>query len=105
MIGTINYLNKTYYSAPKTKKNLFKKSNSLGLPLELIEMKHSGFVFICINYENKYLWTSRLAVIKYGEILHFKSHGYEKQIFLVLSKFNKYKKQARIERFKIRKEL
>lgn len=105
MVGTINYPNKTYYSARKTKKHLFKKSNSLGLPLELIERKHSGFIFICVNYENKNLWTSRLAIFRHGEILHFKAKGFEKQIFLELSKWNNNKKQARIERIKIRKEL
>lgn len=103
MLGKIIPRKKTFYSIKKSKKHLFRKTNSLSLSSELVEKKNSGFIYICMNYENKKLWSSRLALMKFGHVLHFKHQGFEKQIFLPLDRWHNNKSKAKVERIKIKK--
>lgn len=103
-IGKIQKTKKTFYSTPKKGKiHVFRKTNSLSLPYDLLHRNKKGFIYICINLDGNNLWTSVLAMKKYGEVMQFSKQGFEPQIFLELSKWKDTKKRAKIERMKLKK--
>jgi hypothetical protein len=104
IIGRIDYERKTFYTTNKnSKKHVFKKTNSLSIPIDLVFGSRNGFLYICSKLDGKEIWTSVRAVKKFGHILHFKAQGFEKQIFLSLNKWKTTKKEARVERNNLRK--
>src|SRR5690349_9793817 len=77
-IGTINYENKTYDSVPRYKGiHLFRTTNSISVPYDLIYKKNKGFVYVHVILDKKGLWTSALALKKLGKIMRFP--GFETQ--------------------------
>ncbi len=98
-IGRIEKQTKTFYSSPRnTKKHLMKFINALGISYDFIKNNGKSFKYICVTLDKKKLWTSRKALFKYGQFLHFKKEGFEKQIFLKLKYWKRNKVSAQIER-------
>lgn len=85
----IGYLKeRTFHTFRNPDKHTYKKTNSLGLNYKLLSQCGEYFDFIQIEYGlNTILETSREYFLKYGEFLHFKNNGLEKQIFLRLELF------------------
>jgi hypothetical protein len=104
-IGEIKYIKKTFYSVNRSsEKHVFKNQNLLAFSSELIYLSQPGFYYLCIPLDGIKLWTSILAIKKFGSEIDFRSRGYELQIGLPLDKFKKSKKEARAERKKLLKE-
>lgn len=89
-IGTLE--GDTLHTDRNSKKHLFKKNHSLGFNYKLI--KDGDFDFICVNYDFRRIWTSRIAVLKYGKVMHFKGKHFERQLFLPLQQFKSDKTAA-----------
>jgi hypothetical protein len=96
-IGTLE--GDTLHTDRNSRKHLFKKNQSLGFNHYLIN--NGNFDFICVNYDLKQLWTSRMTVLKYGKAMKFKGKGYELQLFLPLTMFKDSKEDALTELKKI----
>jgi hypothetical protein len=92
-IGTLE--GDTLHTDRNSRKHLFKKNQSLGFNHYLI--KNDNFDFICVNYDCRQIWTSRMTVLKYGKAMKFKAKGYELQLFLPLEKFKDSKEDALTE--------
>jgi hypothetical protein len=103
-IGTIDYSKNTFISVPRYKKyHLFKNTNSLSVPYDLIYKRKKGFIYVSVKLDGKDLYTSALALKKLGIVMQFLKQGFEKQIFLELNKFKRTKREARIERLILKK--
>lgn len=79
-----------FYTTRK-ENQLFRKNNSFGINYKLLNEYGNYFDSICIEYEGRYYFTSRLYFLRYGEYLYFKDNGLEKQLFLPRDKFGKDK--------------
>jgi hypothetical protein len=64
-------------------------NNSLGFNLFLMSRGTFEKVIVFMTPSCRTLETTRETILEHGTFLHFKSIGYEKQIFLKLSDFNK----------------
>lgn len=96
IIGKIDYSKKLYNSAPKNSKHhKFNLDNSLSLPYDLIYKPQKGFLYICIKFDGKKIYSSSLAFKVFGVERQFKTNGYEKQVFLQIDKFHKSLDDAR----------
>lgn len=75
----------------KSENQLFRASNSFGINYKFLSEYGRYFDNICIEYNNRYYFTSRNYFLYYGELLYFKNNGLDKQIFLPLDMFGKEK--------------
>lgn len=99
IIGKVDYSKKMYVSAPKNSRHhKFNLDNSLSLPYDLIYKPHKGFLYVCIKFDGKKIYSSSLAFKVFGIERQFKSNGYEKQVFLKIDKFHNSLDDARKER-------
>ena len=100
-IGTIH--NETFYTYRTDSKNQkYNHSNSLGICHKLIKDAPADLVrLICIEYQLRQLWTSRGALLQYGNYKHYKHNGLEVQLHLPLEKFHNTDEEARAELRKI----
>lgn len=103
MIGRIDYKTKIFYTSPRNRKHILRINNSLGISRLLLYRKQKTIRYLCISYEGNELWTSVLALNKFGTILQFPIKGFEEQIFLELNKWKQSKLEAKNERLAIKK--
>ena len=73
----------TFYTK-RLKNHLHRKTDSLGLNLELLQRQDFHFKRIVIDFDGRKLITSRNFVLYHGSIYNFRKAGFEKQIFLRL---------------------
>jgi hypothetical protein len=75
-----------YYKSV-SKRNLFRTTNSIGINYALLEkLPDNAEILIFLNHANQYILTKN-EVLKHGSFLHFKTSGFEKQIFVPIEKW------------------
>ena len=84
-IGTLDFAGEGTFSARRALKHLHRKTNSLGLNLELLQ--RYPFRWIVIEYEGEELITTKIFLLHRGKIFTFGKAGFEKQIFLPLGEW------------------
>ena len=82
-IGRLDQAGEGTFIANRTEKHLHRKSNSLGVNLELLE--RFTFRWIVIMYCGERLVTTKKYILEHGRIFSFDKSGYEKQCFLNLN--------------------
>jgi len=86
-IGHLDLSGEGTFSSTRKKNHLFKKTQSLGVPLVLLEHENIKFKWIILTYEGKKYTTSRNFFLKFGHKMKFSK--FEKQVFLPLDKFSR----------------
>jgi hypothetical protein len=92
-LGFIDMRNRKLHVKRKREKHLFKKNSSYGFNHKLLnDAKH----FDTIVLQDEYLmWEiPREFILKNGSFLHFKSDGFERQIFIPLEKIKQFTKSS-----------
>lgn len=98
-VRQIGYIkDRTFNTIRKPENQKFNKLNALGLNYKLLSQGGSYFDFVSIEYGFETLETSREYFLEFGDFLHFKNNGLDKQLFLSLDKFgmvqaNEWKRQ------------
>lgn len=95
-IGKLDEAGEGTFFTKRNEKHLFRKTNSLGINLDLLMNENLKFRWIHIDYCGKQLLTSRLYFLQYGKIFNFQKAGFEKQVFLSLDEFG-YAKAKKYE--------
>ena len=95
-IGKLDEAGEGTFSTKRNEKHLFRKTNSLGINLDLLMNENLKFKWIHIDYCGKQLITSRLYFLQYGKVFNFEKAGFEKQVFLSLDEFG-YAKAKKYE--------
>lgn len=90
-IGKLDKASEGTFSAKRTEKHLHRKTNSLGINLELLQ--RFNFKWIVISFCGNKLVTSRNYFLQYGKVFNFEKSGYEKQCFLTLDLWSEDKAQ------------
>ncbi len=75
------------FSAKRGPQHLFRKRAALGLSYDLLVNDDIFFRWIVIDYSGQKLVTSRRFWLAVGTLDHFVHAGFEKQVFLPLSRF------------------
>ena len=86
-IGNLEITDEGTFTSTRTKKHLFRKTNSLGMSYALLSDKSISFKWIVLKYCGKNLVTSRDYFLKFGRYFQFSGKGYETQMFLSLELF------------------
>lgn len=81
-IGSFDESNKIFISSPRSERHLFRKSNSLGISQEILNL---DVHIIIIPYQNQNLYITKSHCLKVGKSFCFSSKGYEAQTFIPLS--------------------
>jgi hypothetical protein len=92
-LGFIDMKSRKFHVKRKREKHLFKKNSSYGFNHKLLnDAKH----FDTIVLEDEHLtWEiPREFILKNGSFLHFKSDGFERQIFIPLEKIKQFTKSS-----------
>lgn len=84
-IGKVDTAGEGTFTANRTERHLHRKSNSIGLNLELL--KTIPFKWIVIFYCGERLVTSKEYMLHHGRIFSFSKAGFEKQCFLSLDQW------------------
>lgn len=93
VIGTLDKAGQgTFISTKRTAKHLFKKTNALGVNLELLHA--FPFRWVVVPYEGRQLWTSRIFILAKGRVFTFGKAGFEPQVFLPLDEWDINKAKA-----------
>ena len=83
----------TFYTR-RSQQHLHRKTNSLGINLELVQRQDFHFKWIIIEFDGQKLITSREFLLYHGSIFDFRRAGFEKQIFLRLEYWGEDKARA-----------
>ena len=81
-IGKLDKAGEGTFSTKRTPKLLFRKTNSLGINLELLQ--RFDFKWIVISYCGKRLVTTKNYFLSHGKVFTFRKAGFEEQCFLPL---------------------
>ncbi len=80
---------------PVKTRHIFQQDKSIGFNYELINSYGSDyFNIIYIEFNGRYLWTSRQAILRYGKIRTFTNNKLETQIFYKIDFFKPSKEIA-----------
>lgn len=82
-VGKLDKAGEGTFLSKRTEKHLHRKTNSLGVNLELLQ--RFDFRWICIEYCGRKLFTTKLYLLHYGKVFTFDKSGYESQVFLELN--------------------
>ena len=93
-IGKLDTAGEGTFSTKRKDKHLFRKTNSLGINLDLLTNENLKFKWISIDFNKKKLTTSRTYYLTHSNIFNFA--GFEKQSFLCLDEFG-YEKAKKFE--------
>ncbi len=85
VIGQLDFRSDCTFLAKRNQKHLYRKSNSLGMNLELLERFPVHWVVII--YCGEKLVTSKDYLLHFGRIHSFEKTGFEKQVFLPLDQW------------------
>jgi hypothetical protein len=91
-IGRLDQAGEGTFTTKRSEKHLHRKTNSLGVNLELLQ--RFNFKWIVIDYCGKKLETTRNFLLYHGSVFDFKKAGFEKQCFLKLNLFGRDKAEA-----------
>ena len=83
-IGKIDQSGEGTFRTKRSRQHLHRKTNSLGINLELVTRQDFPFKWIVIEFEGRDLITSKEFLLYHGSIFDFGKAGFEKQIFLKL---------------------
>jgi hypothetical protein len=87
-IRQIGYIkDRTFNTVRKPENQKFNKLNAIGLNHKFLSKGGSYFDFIKIEYGFEMLKTTREYFIEFGDFLHFKNNGLDKQLFLNIELF------------------
>ncbi len=93
-IGRLDTAGEGTFYTKRNEKHLHRKTNSLGLNLELLQRQDLRFSWILIEYCGKRLVTSRQFLLYHGKVFTFSNSGFEKQIFLRLDLWGEERARA-----------
>ena len=93
-IGKIDEAGEGTFYTKRSEKHLHRKTNSLGLNLELVQRQDLPFKWIIIDFDGRRLVTSREFLLYHGSIYNFRKAGFEKQIFLRLDYWGEERARA-----------
>lgn len=88
-IGNFDSANKIFVSTPRSSKHIFRRTSSLGISKEVLNLPIN---LICVPFENKKLFITRSHCLKVGKYFCF--DGYEKQLFVPANEFSKSEDEA-----------
>ena len=83
-IGRLDEAGEGTFYTKRSQQQLHRKTNSLGLNLELVQRQDFHFEWIIIEFDGRKLITSREFLFYHGSVFNFHKAGFEKQIFLQL---------------------
>ncbi|MCX6163627.1 MAG: hypothetical protein NTU73_02000 [Ignavibacteriae bacterium] len=98
-VRQIGYIkDRTFNTVRKPENHRYNKLNAIGLNYKFLSQGGSYFDLISIEYGFETLETSREYFLEFGDFLHFKNNGLDKQLFLSLDRFgmdkaNEWKRQ------------
>ena len=78
---------RTFYTMRDFQRHLFRALNAYGFNYDFI--RRGGFESVIVHTPAGDLQTTRQTILDYGEFLCFKSHGFERQIFLRIDDFGR----------------
>lgn len=83
------FRNSTFYTKREKEKHLFRNANSYGFSIGVLEQLNPEFIEL---YEGDAVYRFPVNVLRqFGDYLHFKEEGFEKQLFLALPIIEKYR--------------
>jgi hypothetical protein len=88
-VGKLDKAGEGIFLSKRTEKHLHRKTNSLGINLELLQ--RFDFKWICIEYCGLKLFTTKLFLLHHGTVFTFDKSGYESQVFLELDAWGQKK--------------
>jgi len=91
-IGKLDKSGEGTFSAKRNEKHLHRKTNSLGINLELLQ--RFDFKSIVIEYVGNKLVSTRSFILYHGSVLDFSKSGFEKQVFLKLDLWGRERAEA-----------
>lgn len=93
-VRQIGYIkNRIFNTIRKPESHRYNKLNAIGLNYKLLSQGGSYFDLISIEYGFEKLETSREYFLEFGDFLHFKNNGLDKQLFLPIDEFGMDKVQ------------
>jgi hypothetical protein len=90
-IGRIDEAGEGVFYSKRSEKHIHRKTNSLGLNLELVQRQDLPFKWIIIEFDGRKLVTSREFLLYHGSVFNFSKAGFEKQVFLKLDYWGEQK--------------
>lgn len=93
-IGKIDEAGEGTFFTKRGAQHLHRKTNSLGINLELVQRQDFKFKWILVEFNGKRLVTSREFLLYHGSIFDFSKAGFEKQIFLRLDYWGEERARA-----------
>ena len=93
-IGKLDTAGEGVFYTSRKEKHLHRKTNSLGLNLELVQRQDFPYKWIIIEFDGRRLVTSREFLLYHGAVFNFCKAGFEKQIFLRLDYWGEEKARA-----------
>jgi hypothetical protein len=91
-LGYVDMSNRKFYVKRNREKHLFKKNSSYGFNHKLLN-DAKQFDQVVIQDEHSLWEIPREYILKNGSFLHFKSDGFERQIFIQLDKIKQFTKE------------
>lgn len=88
-VGKLDKAGEGTFFCKRKEKHLHRKTNSLGVNLELLQ--RFDFKWICIEYCGQKLFTTKLYLLQLGKVFAFDKSGFESQVFLDLDSWGQGK--------------
>ncbi len=93
-IGKLNEAGEGTFFTKRGAQHLHRKTNSLGINLELVQRQDYHFKWILVEFNGKRVITSREFLLYHGSVFDFSKAGFEKQIFLQLDLWGEERAKA-----------
>jgi hypothetical protein len=88
-VGKLDKAGDGTFLSKRKEKHLHRKTNSLGVNLELLQ--RFDFKYVCIEYCGRRLFTTKLFLLHHGKVFTFDKAGFEAQVFLPLDDWGREK--------------
>ncbi|MGD0037064.1 MAG: hypothetical protein ABSC53_07210 [Bacteroidota bacterium] len=88
-VGKLDKAGEGTFLCKRKEKHLHRKTNSLGVNLELLQ--RFDFRWVCIEYCGRKLFTTKLYLLHNGKVFTFDKSGFESQVFLELDAWGQEK--------------
>ncbi len=93
-IGTLDEAGEGTFFTKRNQKHIFRKTNSLGINLELMQRPDFHFKWVVIEFDGGNLITSREFFLYHGSVYNFQRAGFEKQLLLGIELFGEERAKA-----------
>ena len=93
-IGKLNEAGEGTFFTKRGAQHLHRKTNSLGINLELVQRQDYHFKWILVEFNGERVITSREFLLYHGSVFDFSKAGFEKQIFLQLNLWGEERAKA-----------